>query len=84
MRKALLICVELTRSSSEMSITPNSQAYCISRPLAMMMKLWSVVNRAMNMMMAKVMTVVAIVMHVRLAMKLSVRRRLGRRKRKPK
>ena len=49
-------------------MTPNSQAYSMSSSLAMMMKFWLAKARTMARMTAKVMVVVAMMMHGRLAL----------------
>ena len=73
MVKALLIWVPSTRSSSEMRMTPRSQAYSTSKSLAMMMKFCSTSALMTARMMAKVMVAVAMMMHDRLAMNALVR-----------
>ncbi len=82
MRKALLICSPLTRSSSEMRMTPKSQAYSTSRFDAMRKKFWSVMVIMTPMMTANVMVVVAMVMLWRLARNSFVRNLLGSSQRK--
>ena len=77
MRKALLIWSPLTRSNSEISITPRSQANSTSRSDAMSRKFWSIAACMMPMMMAKVMVVVASTMLLRFFLNSSVLNRLG-------
>ena len=81
MRKALFICLPSTLRSSDIRITPSSQAYSTSRLLAMVMKFWFTVLRMMPIRMANVIVDVAIMMHGRFSMNCSVRNFFGIRKR---